>query len=45
VEEMKEIRISKSENTGLWDIFIDGEIEYECLSNAELIEVVKDLMI
>ena len=40
---MKEVRIFKDEAIGLWSISIDGVVEYECLGNDELIEVVRDL--
>lgn len=41
---MKNIEIYLDEAIGFWSISIDGEVTYECLSNDEVIDVVKELM-
>lgn len=41
---MKDIKIHKDTDIGLFTIFVDGEVEYECLADDEVVDVVKELV-
>lgn len=41
---MKDIKIHKDEDIGLYTILVGGEVEYECLADDEVVEVVEELI-